>query len=250
MKNIQNKLSVLLIIAFAFPHLGASQDHLVHELEYKVNQVYPYISITKEVLHEAKTLVDLNNRYKPSWVDSYISVEVSTTHDGKTRKTIGKNNVLNQAQKNSMNTADAGTDVSVKVHYMPKNTLTQNDPKEIHFTFTVNPEHTAKYAGGQQQLKQYLKEHAIDKIPAGTFKGYSLAAVKFTINEEGQVINPYIFESSKNEKVDTLLLNAITNMSNWKPATYANGVKVKQEFALTVGNHESCVIHLLSITQN
>ena len=250
MKNIQNKLIALLFIALVFPHFGTSQDRLLHEPSYEVNQVYPYICITKDELNKAKTLIDLNSRYQATWVKEYISVEIEASHKGKTTKVVSQNDVLSQAQKKLIHTADAGTDISVNVQYMPKNTLKHNEAKEIKFTVAVNPDNQAKYAGGQQQLKQYLKEKAINKIPAGIFKDYKLAAVKFTINEKGQVINAHIFESSKDEKVDELLLNAINQMSNWKPATYANGVKVKQDFVLTVGNHKSCVINLLSIHRN
>ena len=91
----------------------------------------------------------------------------------------------------------------------------------------------------------------MDKIPDGSFIGYDLAAVKFTINEEGKITDAHIFgseyQTSKNEKIDELLLETICNMSTWKPAEYANGTKVKQEFVLTVGNLENCMINLFNI---
>lgn len=247
MKNLQNKLTLLLFIAFTFPHLGASEDRLINEFDYEVNQVYPYVSITTEKLNQAETLLDLNKRYQTSWVEKYISVEVLTTYKGKLRKVISKNDKLTTEQKNSMKTADTGTDISVKVQYMPKNTLTENEPKEINFTFSVNPDNQAKYAKGEKELNQYLKEQAIDKIPKSIFKEYQLTAVKFTIDEKGKVTNAHIFESSKDEAIDKLLVETIQNMSSWKPASYANGVKVKQDFVFTIGDHRSCVINLLSI---
>ncbi len=261
MKNIQNKLIVLLFIALAFPHPGSSQDSLTNELSYEVNRVYPHISITKEKLNEAHTLIDLNNEandlnlyYKSSWIREYISVEILTSYKGKIRKAVSKNDTLSQEQKDIMNMADVGTDISVKVQYIPENTLTHNDIKEIDFSFTVDPESEAKYPGGQQQLKQYLKEKAIDKIPDGSFKNYDLTAIKFTINEEGKIIDAHVFESEyqtyKNEKIDKLLLETIRNMPCWKPAEYSNGIKVKQEFVLTVGNMENCVIPLLNIRRD
>lgn len=247
MKNIKHKLIVLLFIVLACPHLGASQDSLTFELRYEVNRTHPSHSITKEKLKEAHTLIDLNRYYKPSWVKEYISVEVLTSHRGKTKKAVSKNDTLSQAQKDLMNSADAGTDISVKVRYMPDNTLKYNDAKETNFTFTVEPESEAKYVGGAQQLKQYLKENAMDKIPDAIFKIHNLTAVKFTIDEAGQVIDAHVFESSKDKKTDELLLETICNMPNWKSAEYANGTTVKQEFVLTVGDHRSCVINLLNI---
>ena len=146
-----------------------------------------------------------------------------------------------------MNTADLGTDISVNVVYMPDNTLTHNDPKEIRFTFTVEPENEAKYPGGEQQLKQYLKDNLMNKISGANLKKYQLTVAIFTIDEKGNVNDPQIFWTSEDEKIDKLLLESICNMPSWKPAEYSNGVKVKQEFALTVGDMKSCVVNLLNI---
>ena len=174
-------------------------------------------------------------------------MEVEATKNGTTKKAVGKSDVLTQEQKDLLKLADEGTDVLVKIKYMPENTLSHNDPKEFHFTFSIDPENDAAYPGGEQQLKQYLKEKAIDKIADGSFRQYQLAAVKFTIDEKGQVINPHIFWTSEDKKTDELLLETICNMPNWKPATYANGFKVKQEFVFTVGDMKSCVVNLLNI---
>jgi len=38
-------------------------------------------------------------------------------------------------------------------------------------------------------------------------------------------------------------------MANWQPAEYANGLKVRQEFVLTIGDHRSCTINLLNIRE-
>lgn len=250
MENIQIKLIVLLCVVLFFPRPGSSQDSSTFELSYDVHRSYPYMSITKEKLNEAHTLSDLDKNYKSSWVKEYISVEVLTSYQGKTRKTVGKNNMLSFEQKDAMKTADVGTDISVKVRYVPDNKLKHNDPKEINFTFVVEPEREATYVGGSQQLKQYLKGNLMDKVSEVNFKRYQLAAVKFTIDEEGHVVNPHIFWTSEDEKTDKLLLDAVCNMPNWQPAEYANGLKVKQEFVLTAGDMESCVVNLLNIRQD
>jgi len=251
----------MLSIVLAFPQLGSSQNSLTKELSYEVNRIYPYISISKEKLNEALSINDFKNQvknvnldYKLSWVRAFISVEILTSQKGEIRKAVSKNDVLSQEQKEIMNMADAGTDISVKIKYIPENTLRHNDPKELNFTFTVDPEREALYPGGQQQLKNYLKEKAIDKIPSNSFKDYDLAAVKFTVNEEGEISNAHVFgteyQSSKKEKIEKLLLETIRDMPRWIPAEYANGTKVKQEFVLTVGNMENCIIHLLNIKRD
>ena len=251
MKTIHCKLLILLVIVFGIPQFGSAQDSPMNELNFEVNRIYPSISIAKEKLKEATTLLDLNKHYKSSWVRSYISVEVLATYKGQLKKAASKNNLLSQEQKDLLNRTDEGTDIAVKVQYLPENTLQQNDSKEIKFKFTVEPESEAVYVGGAQKMRQYLKENALDEIPADSFQNYDLAIIKFTVNEEGGVIDAHIFEplhrQPKDEKIDKILLETICNMPNWKPAEYANGKKVKQEFALTVGNHKSCVINLLNI---
>jgi len=68
-----------------------------------------------------------------------------------------------------------------------------------------------------------------------------------TIDEAGKITNSSIFESTKDEKIDAILLETIANMPNWKPAEFASGLKVKQEFVFTVGDMRSCVVNLLNI---
>jgi len=249
MKNISYKLLSLIFIAFILPQEGISQDNSDFELSYEVNRVYPYISISKEQLKDAKTLIDLHSRYEASWVRKYISVETFTSHEGKIKKTLSKDDTISQAQKEMMNTADAGTDISVKVLYLPENTLTHNDVKEISFTFEVNPEKEASYSGGEQQLQEYLKKNAMDKISDSVFKRYQLTAVKFTVTENGQIIDAHVAHTSNDEATDKVLLETICNMPNWQPAEYTDGTKVKQDFVLMVGDKESCVINLLSVKQ-
>lgn len=250
MKNLLKNIITLLFIIPAFPYPGSSQDNLTGALRFEVNRIYPPVSVTKDKLHEALTIKDLDPYYKSSWVKEYISVVVSARDKGRTRNAIGKNDILSQEQKDLMNKADRGTDIEVKVQYMPQNTLSQNDVKEINFTFTVEPESEAAYPGGRQQLNQYIQEQAIDKIPETGFRQTDFSAVKFTVNEDGHITDAHIFWKSENDKADELLLLAISNMPRWKPAEYSGGVKVKQEFVLTVGNMENCAIHLLNIRRD
>ncbi len=247
MKNIRNSLFLLLLVFLAFPFTASAQDSLAFELKYDVHRVYPGFSISKEKLIEAQTISDLNQYYKSSWVKEYISVEIVASVDGREMKAVSKDDLLNQKQKDLMNKADVATEITVIVNYIPDNTLSHNDAKETDFTFTVDPESEASYPGGQAQLHQYIKANAIDKIPDGTFTKYNLTAVKFAINEDGQVVDAQVSETSKNKKTDEILLEAVNAMPRWKPAEYANGKKVKQEFVLAVGDMESCTVNLLNI---
>ena len=138
MKNVQNKLVLVLLIILVFPFLSNGQNGLDNELRYQVNRHRPYISVSRE-------------------------------------KIISKSDMFNQEQKDLMNLADLGKDIEVKVKYMPENTLKHNDIKEFDFRFIPEPENEATYAGGQKELIQYLKVNAMDKV-SGVFDKSILAA--------------------------------------------------------------------------
>ena len=242
---MDNKLIVSILACFIF-----LQFCLAQELSFQVNRVDPYISVSENQLIEAQTLKDLNEKYPSSWVSQYISVEVGVSHKGKTRKATNKTDRLSQAQKDLLKMADTGTDIVINVFYLPKNTLKNNEPKKMNFTVAVNPDKDAQFPDGLEQLNKYLKENAIDNIPDDSFKNYDLMAIQFTVDEDGQIGNPHVFESVyqtyQNEKVEKILLAAVQEMPRWEPAEFENGTKVKQDFVLVVGNQESCLVNFLN----
>lgn len=216
-------------------------------IEYNLSRVNDDLSVSKMELTSATSLADLNRFYKPEWVREYISVEISSIHQGQIKKSRSKDGNLSVSQKEQMLSADAGKDIVVHVRYVPENDLKKNESRDWKFTFTIDPEREAQYPDGDKAMLAYLKKSTVDNIPAGCLTGYQLAAIKFTVNEEGEIINPFVFESTKDEKVDKMLLAAICDMPNWTPAQYADGTRVAQDFAFSVGNMESCIVNLLSV---
>lgn len=249
MKNYFFALFLLHLVLFGFSQSNSSGG-AANTPEFEVNTVYPPLSVSKEKLQAAHNLSDLNKHYPSSWVKEYVSVEISGHIEGRVRKVMGENDVLSREQKDLMNKVDVGSEIEVNVRYLPENNLKDNEEKEFNFSFMVNPEIEASYIGGEQQLREYLKVNAIDKIAEGVFTGYDLATVKFTIDEDGNVSDAHIFWDFKDDSIDSLLLEAVCNMPTWKPAEYANGLRTSQEFVLTVGNRENCIIHTLNIQQD
>ena len=247
MKNSPYQLILIILFSFACTELLKAQDKPAYDFEFKVSKVLPSISISRAQLKEASTLVDLNPYYKSSWIRSYHSVEISASLDGQIKESTNKDNRLTQDQKKLIAQADMGTDIAVKVIYMPENTLVNNEMKEMNFTFTIDPEVEASYIGGTEQLNHYLATSGFNKIPNSAIQQYNLAAVRFVVNEEGQIIDTEIAETSKDDDLDEFLIKTICDMPDWTPAAYADGTKVKQEFVLTVGDHTSCIVNLLNI---
>jgi hypothetical protein len=241
MKKNQFLLIVLLSIGCTFNSFSQN------ELKFEINKVLPFISIQENILDKINTLSDLDKRYPTSWVKEYISVEISAYKNGIRTKASGISNVLNQEQKELILLADRSSDIAVRVMYIPKNSLKNNTEKQYDFEVTIMPDKNAIYSEGTEQLIQYLQKNSIVNIKAGSFTGYDLTAIKFTITEQGHITDIQVVLPSKDTKIDEMLVADISKMPNWKPAEFSNGLKVKQNFVLTIGNMENCMVNLLNI---
>ena len=249
MKIIDSRLCLLFSLILALPYFTFTQDNPTFDLTYDVYRVFTPLSIDKETLVEANTLLDLNEHYTHSWVKEYTSVVITTTNNGKRVKAISSDHLLSQDQKDIMKNVDNGAGISVKVKYLPENKLKNNSHKEIDFTFTVNPEIEARIPNGGTWLKSYIKETVIDKVARSSFAQYNLTAVKFSIDEKGAIVEPDVFQSSGDKEVDSLLLETVCKMPSWEPAQFSDGTKVKQEFVLAIGDISSCAVNLINIRQ-
>ena len=224
-----------------------SQDGSQDPIECHVDKIYNDISLYADELEKVSTIQDINKFFKNEWVREYISVQYKIINKG-IEKTINTNTgEISKDLKYFLQSADNGTDISVHIDYIPENSLKHNEPKEDEFTFVINPEKLAAFPGGTDKLEAYLNEQVLIHVSKDVLPGYSLAAVKFTVTNEGNIQNIQIIESSNDEKTDVLLLEAVNNMPVWIPAEYTDGSKVQQECMLTVGNMKSCTINLLNI---
>ena len=251
------KWSILILTTLVMPQHAFAQVLLSEELRFEVRKVDPPLALTQQQVEEAQRLAELNNEaneldlyFKPSWIRSYVSVEIVATHQGKQRKEVGKNDILTREQKEIIQNADAGTPIAVHIQYLPENTLSHNDVKTLDFEVNVKPLRDARYPGGNQEMKDYLATNAVDKIPEGSFLPADFAAVQFTINESGKVIDAHVFESGfqlhPHDKANGILLEAVRQMPSWEPAEFCKGTTISQNYVFVVGNLESCLNNLIS----
>lgn len=233
--------------------LTAQTNHSA-SLDFAIHRVYPSLVLTSSELATAKTLTDLNHRFESDWVKEYLSVELTTQLQGKSIKTIGQDINVTAEQKQALGKADVGSPISVKVKYIPDNTLSDNDAKFLEFSIIPEPVISASFPGGEESMSYYLLSKAINTIPSHTFQGYDLAAITFSIDESGEVVNAKIFDqgygSSPSKTIDSLLLSSIAQMPCWSPAEYHDGTKAKQDFILTVGNMQNCIFNTFNINKN
>jgi TonB family protein len=217
-------------LLFLVSYSGFSQD-----ISYEIHGSYER-PVKKEKLTNAETLSDLVNGYPSSWVNDYISTEITATNNGMVNKAMSVNENLSQQQKDLLATADLGTDVILEVAYRYKNpAIDQIDVRNMLVTQTVIPEMEAQFIGGKEELKAYLKKNAIDKISEAEKKEMKPVLVRFTIDEKGEVTNTELANPSGTDKIDKLMLKTVQKMPNWKPAQTANGTLVKQDFEFSVG---------------
>lgn len=250
MDSFLKYILVFIIVSTTFCSVVMTQNSADYELRYEVNRVQEPLSMSRVSLMTADSLSHLKRLYRSSWIREYLLVEISAIHSGELKIAEGNTGALNHAQKELMYAADTGTDITVTINYVPENDLAENDPKVMSFSFGVFADQEATFSGGETQLEKYLKVNLIDKFEAKTLKQYQMVAVKFLIDVDGYVVSPKVFWSSENTEMDQLLLDVACNMPNWTPAKYEDGTKVAQEFALTVGDHNSCVMPLLNIDEN
>lgn len=236
MKNLFMKISSVALIVLLLPFSGLSQESGYGVFGTLTNPYSgPFSLLTLDTLEKAETLNDIYARYPSSWVANYISVEVSSTCQGITKKAVSTNDILTDEQKDILNRADLGCKINLKVDYVPENSLKDNPARKMNFSLTMIPIFEAKYPGGFQHLKKYLKENIIDQIAETKLAHIKLAKVRFNINEKGQVSNAQVFKTTENDCVNQLILEAIRNMPKWSPAENSKGVKISQEFEFTMG---------------
>ena len=232
MKNI---ITVLILLSFSTTIFSQPMS-LAQNLWFDVKGVFS-TPVKRDITDKAKMMKDLNNGYPSAWIkeSDYISTEVLTTCNGKNIKAFGRNDVLTEEQRANLVAADMFSEIFVEVKYKMRDTGTNVDTRTMNFAVTIVPDIEAEYCDGYEGLKAYLLENAVSKIPETNTLGMNPAKVGFTINEEGEVIDVKILESTKHRKTDEMLLEVVKNMPKWKPAENSNGEKFKQKFEFLIG---------------
>jgi len=197
--------------------------------------------IEKEQLIRANSLKDINPGFPSSWINYYESVELWVRIDGALSSAKGVNDEFNVAQKNLLKKADMGSEIIVSVMYNPATTINdEDDIREISFNYSIVPAKKAEYPAGYEKLKEYLWDNGVEEVAALDQELMRSSIIKFSIDKRGKVKNSQIEMSCGDKAIDEILLQAINNMSIWKPAENYQGQKISQDFKFMVGNILGC----------
>ncbi len=225
-----------MVVFFSRLNIEAQTGHMdsLQSLSFTLKGKYER-PIKKETICESKLISEVIPGYPVNWISSYTSVEIQSLSAEKTMKAISTTDTLNTEQKNLLKMVDVGTDLIFKINYSYNTPVTHTiENNELFTTLTIIPEKEAEYIGGNNQMKNYISESGINKIPKETIKEFRQAVIHFTIDTDGKIVEASIIKTSGNSKTDSLLLETINQMPKWKPAETMNGLKVKQKFEFTV----------------
>lgn len=240
MNRLQKTLIVVLAFSFANVFDSIKAQDTTDQLNFNLGVNHVALSIERDKVKNATSISDLNRHFKSEWVKEYYQVSFQCPVNG-TMKTINtSSDKLNQELKDMILACDASKRLEINIEYLPNNELRHNDPKKLHYSILIRPDIEASFSTTSDNFNDFIIEHAIHKIDRNYFTDYRAAIISFTIDTAGDVINPIVFESSKNTAIDSILLNAICNMPKWTPASYNDGTKVSQNFALTIGSMDNC----------
>ncbi|MEI6059444.1 MAG: energy transducer TonB [Bacteroidota bacterium] len=176
-----------------------------------------------------------------NYLFNYISVEIAASSNGKVTMAQSSSDTLTPEQKNILALADLGTDISIKIKFKYKNEANEKagnagNMHEGAYAVTVIPQTEAAYPGGFKQFSEYLTQNVFSKFPEPkAAEKIQQAILKFTVDEEGQIVDARIARTSTDLKIDELLLDATNKMPKWMPAQISGGIRVKQEFSIPLG---------------
>ena len=228
---------IILFACISLPFALLSQN-----LGFELQSTYRK-AVKEDQLQAAQSMHDINPGYPQNWIgeEDYISSEIKLIDDKKVSRAKGSNNILNAEQQSLLKMAEIGNNIDVEVKYYSENVVTKERViNTMNFRLSLIPEVEANYPGGQDALRAYLKQAAIDKIDEKIAKKITQAKVRFSINSQGKACDARISETTGNQEVDRLLLETVAKMPAWKPAHDVNGNKIKQEFEFSVGWNIGC----------
>lgn len=209
---------------------------VVLDLVYNVESRF-MTTITKEELHNAKSIIDILPEKATQSKEFYQNSRVSILHDDGDITEVGDSEVLNMAQLALLRSTDYSNNIRVTSICKKKHPFTgalEND--SIVYYITIIPEKEAEFTDGHDALIEYLKENSKEKTAIITEDKLQPGKVLFTVTKAGTIADVKLTSTSGYPSIDKELVKIVTNTpEKWEPATNSKGEKVDQEFVFFFG---------------
>lgn len=177
--------------------------------------------------------------YNYNTIVDYVLVAVSTVSKGKLLTAKSTSDKLTPAQKNVLNAVEVGGDIFIDIYFKYKIGPADGTANPIikgQIALTAVPHREAEFPGGNKQFSAFMQEKILNQLtkPEAVEK-VQRSVVHFTIDEEGRVVHVKLAKTTSDKALDKLVLDAMNQMPNWKPAVNAKGIKIKQQFSIPLG---------------
>ena len=223
----------------AFP---ANYVELPKELDlvYKIGHRFA-TAVTKEQVHNAKSIVEILPERATKRVKSYQKSEVAIVKRDHNIAELGTSDLLNEAQLNLIQKTDYSTNFFVSAICKRKDAYTGKLRRDsIVYWMTIIPEQQANYFGGNEVLINYLRKNSEEMTSIIREDKLQPGRVNFTVTKDGNVANVWLDSTCGYPKIDAYLVDLINGMpAKWQPATNAAGEKADQELVFFFGQ-EGC----------
>lgn len=193
--------------------------------------------VTKEQLHQAKSIIDLVPMNSIHGIESFENVKIAVVSDGEDKFEMGESEVINSKQLSLLLSTDYSCDFYVEALCMRKNSVTGEIKKESFvYYITVVPEKEAEFIDGQMILLDYLKMNSKKEVEKVNMDQIKPGKAYFTVMQNGEIANVILGESSGYSSLDKKMIELISNMpGKWIPATNSKGIKVDQKLVFFFG---------------
>ena len=229
-------LFIVLLSHFVFIALAQDLSYVLVERE--------KLSVLQSELASAEVLDDIHPDYKGEWVEKYISTEIKVINNGTIKSVKGENTILSQAQKKLISNAEVGSELMIVVHYIPKNSLKNNTPKEMHYSYQILPATLAEFPGGYEGFDLFVNQNITTKLSPDLREKLKIAKIQFTISEDGSIDNVHFLEGTNDLELNSFLIDTICKMPFWAPAQDLYGNSTKQTLRFLISSTKnSCLLY-------
>ncbi|MEL6811558.1 MAG: hypothetical protein AAFP76_09510 [Bacteroidota bacterium] len=231
------KVSLSEDLANKDPMTDKVKSRIFSDFIYEVGPRFNHIKKTD--LDQVRSFSDLIGSEHAERIVSYTSLNVIILEGEEPtyNQEMSKGGDLTARQIQLLQSAEYSTNLVIRADYMEKNAAT-GQVEESYWSpyLTVVPEKQAVYKGGENALKQFLKDQTEAVRAQVDPEKLQPAKLYFIVTKEGTIEHVKLDRPSGYPEVDEKMIQLIGETQNaWQPAEDANGKKVDQELVVSFG---------------